>query len=452
IIRLDAYDDISSTSSIPLYFWYQTPIAPNVLKDSFYKTLEEFPILAGRIKTGNDSRSFVAIDKNHPNIPTYTDSSCDVHFQTLKDSDFDIRLLPVDYSSACKTPVPPGIFGRCMKLAEFHVLRMKDNRGMCIFASVAHMILDGTGYYSFMSRWAEISKCILAAPEQQDIPAREYRHDRSILETDKHEGCDALEPEVCQMFNKSTPIAKWISWVSPELRGRIFKYMIASTRTRNHYRRLSSSAYEKLVELIQPFIESGVSRLSANDVITALAAVLFAQAFYRTGRLDGETIFVANVMIDVRPRVKRLANYVGNALLVNGAANPLDLFLKDCSPQVLAAVACSIRRMVDGIDGRYCNKMGYQLNKCPGSYVDMVLQITKLSNSIVSTNHTRFKYYEIDFGSGTPMLVRPAFLVFENDLVIMPAHPDIGGYELAFTTVPEVEVAMKQSEYWQFIY
>ncbi|KAJ2862012.1 hypothetical protein GGI22_002305, partial [Coemansia erecta] len=128
-IRLDAYDDISSTSSIPLYLWYETPIAPNVLKDSFYKTLEEFPILAGRIKTGNDSRNFVAIDRDNLNLPDYTDSSCNVHFQTLKDADFDIRLLPVDYSSACKTPVAPGVFGRCMKLAEFHVLRMKDNSG-----------------------------------------------------------------------------------------------------------------------------------------------------------------------------------------------------------------------------------------------------------------------------------------------------------------------------------
>ncbi|KAJ1891527.1 hypothetical protein LPJ81_005728 [Coemansia sp. IMI 209127] len=108
--------------------------------------------------------------------------------------------------------------------------------------------------------------------------------------------------------------------------------------------------------------------------------------------------------------------------------------------------------MVDGIDERYCNQMGHILNKYPCSYVDMVLQITKMTNSFASTNHTRFKYYEMDFGCGPPTLVRPAFLVFENDFVIMPAHPDIGGYELAFTTVPNVEEAMKQSEYWQFIY
>ncbi|KAJ1784079.1 hypothetical protein LPJ59_006434, partial [Coemansia sp. RSA 2399] len=432
-IRLDAYDDISSMSSIPLYLWYETPIEPGILAVSFYKTLEEFPILAGRIKTGNDSRNFVVIDKDNLNLPDYTDSSCDVHFQTLKDADFDVRLLPVDYSSACKTPVAPGVIGRCMKLAEFHVLRMKDNSGMCIFASVPHTILDGTGYYSFMRRWAEISKCILAAPGQLEVPVRDYRHDRSILETGVERDSDALEPEVCEILNTSTAVSRWVSWFSPELHGRIFKYLLSSPGICNYYYQLSNAASEHLVKLVQPFIEPTVSHLSANDVITALAAVLFAQALHKAGRLSGEAVFLANVMIDMRPRVKRLtnANYMGNAVIINGATNALDPMLKDCGPQVLAAVACNIRRMVDGIDERYCNQMGYMLNKNPSGCVNLAMQLTKAGNEFMCTNHTRFGWYDTDFGSGSPALVRPAFLTAENDFAIMPGRPGQGGYELA---------------------
>ncbi|KAJ1663386.1 hypothetical protein EV178_005037 [Coemansia sp. RSA 1646] len=458
-INLDAFDDISSTSSIPLYFWYERTVPFDVLEASFYRALEEFPILTGHIKTGNDSRNFVVIDKNHLNLPVYTDSLCNVHFQTLKDADFDIKLLPVDYSSACKTPAPHGIIGRCMKLAEFHVLRMKDDSGMCIFASIAHTIFDGTGYDSFIKRWAEISKCIFAAQDQQDIrdieiPVQSFQHDRSILETSKHNGSDAIEPEIRDILNTSTAIARWVAWFSPELRGRIFKYLLSSPNIQNYYVRLSNLACEYLVQLVQPLAEPGVSHLSANDVITALATVLFSQALHKAGRLNGETVFLTNIMIDMRPRVKRLtnANYMGNAVLINGTTNSLDLIMKGCSPQVLATVACSIRRIVDGIDERYCNQMGSLLNKNPSGCVDLAIQLTKASNEFMCTNHTRFGCYETDFGSGTPALVRPAFLTAENDFAIMPAHPDIGGYELAFTTVPEVAVFMMKSEYWKYIY
>ncbi|KAJ2400318.1 hypothetical protein GGI23_002109 [Coemansia sp. RSA 2559] len=458
-VYLDGYDDGSSFLNIAFYFWYEKAVSSDVLETSFYRTLEEFPMLAGRIKTGNDSRSFVAVDKNRLNMPVYTDSSCNVHFQTLKDADFDVRLLPVDYSSACKTPAPPGIIGQCIRLAEFHVLRMKDNSGMCIFASISHAILDGTGYCVFMRRWADISKCILAAQKQQDtfdtsIPERVYQHDRSILETGKVCGSDVLEPELLGMFSKSTTVAKWIAWFSPELRGRIFKYLMSASGIRNYYFQLSSSAFEHLVQLIQPFAEADISHLSANDVISALATVLFAQAMHKAGRLEGEAVYLANIIADARPRLKQLANanYTGNAVLPKTAVCMLEPILQGSSPQVLATVACSIRRAVDGLDERYCQQMGHLINRNPCGYVDLVLGITKMDNAVVLINHTRFGYYEADFGSGSPALVRPAFLIFENDFVIMPGRPGVGGYELAFTMVPEVARNMMESEYWQYIH
>ncbi|KAJ1665151.1 hypothetical protein IW140_003575 [Coemansia sp. RSA 1813] len=458
-IYLDGYDDGSSFLNIAFYFWYEKTVPSNVLEAALYRTLEEFPILAGRIKTGNDSRSFVVIDKHRLNMPVYTDSSCNVHFQTLKDSGFDVSLLPADYSSACKSPAPPGIIGHCMRLAEFHVLRMKDDSGMCIFSSVSHAILDGKAYCMFMKRWADISKRIMAVQEQQDIcdivvPAEDFQHDRSILETDKNSGTDALEPELYGIITKNTVAARWIAWFSPEVRGRIFRYLMSSSNICNYYFPLSSSAFEHLVQLVRQFAEPDISHLSANDVISALATVLFAQALHRAGRLDGEVVYLATIVADIRPRVKQLANtnYVGNTVLPKTAACLLDRILKDCGPQVLAAVACNIRRAVDGLDERYCNQLGHLINKYPCGYVDLVMNITSMENAFVSTNHTRFEYYASDFGSGSPVLVRPAFLIFENDFVIMPGHPSVGGYELAFTMVPEIAKYMMESEYWQYIH
>ncbi|KAJ2558402.1 hypothetical protein EV175_000806 [Coemansia sp. RSA 1933] len=458
-LNLNGYDDCSSILNIPFFFWYDKVVPPDVLKDSFYKTLEEFPILAGRIKTGNDARSYVKIDKNRLNLPEYTDSPCNVHFQRLKDADFDITLLPVDYSSACKSPAPPGIFGNCLRLAEFHVLRMEENSGMCIFASISHNVFDGKAYSVFMKRWAEISKSILEAQNQQDIcdvnvPAKQFQHDRSVLDADTPRGSDALEPEICAMFNNPSAFSRWVAWFSPELRGRIFRYMLSSSGIRNYYAHLSNSAFQHLTESIQPFVESDVSHISANDVISALATVLLAQALHKAGRLKGEAVVLTNTIADVRPRIKRLsnANYVGNAVLLKVTVSMLDDLLKDRSPQVLAAVACNIRRSVDSLDERYCEQVGHLVNKNGTAHVSVNMKVTTVNNAFVMTNHTRFDYYSADFGSGTPILVRPTFLVFENDFIIMPSPPGQDGYELAFTLAPDVARAMMESEYWQLIH
>ncbi|KAJ2558515.1 hypothetical protein EV175_000751 [Coemansia sp. RSA 1933] len=346
-----------------------------------------------------------------------------------------------------------------MKLAEFHVIRMKEDSGMCIFARINHAILDGKGYCVFMKRWADISKHMVTIQRQQDrrdippIPALVIQHDRSVLQTDIEREVDALEPPLVQVFDKSTAVAKWVAWFSPELRGRIFKYLMSSPPLRNYYVHLSITAYERLVQLIQPFIEPEISHLSANDVITALATVLFAQALHKVGRLDGESVYMANVVADVRPRIKQLdeANYVGNAVIPKAAVCMLEPMATDSSPRVLASVACNIRRAVDGLDQRYCEQIGHLINKNASGYVDLVLGITKMDNTLVSTNHARFGYYQMDFGGGAPLLVRPAFLIFENDFVIMPGHPDIGGYELAFTMLPQVAKVMMASEGWRYI-
>ncbi|KAJ2549686.1 hypothetical protein EV175_004352, partial [Coemansia sp. RSA 1933] len=89
---------------------------------SLFKTLEEFPILAGRIKTGFDKRNYVVVDKDHLNIPDYTDTLCGLDFQIFKDADFDYSLLPENFPMESKNRVPPGVAETAMKLAEFHII------------------------------------------------------------------------------------------------------------------------------------------------------------------------------------------------------------------------------------------------------------------------------------------------------------------------------------------
>ncbi|KAJ2521904.1 hypothetical protein GGI11_001875 [Coemansia sp. RSA 2049] len=125
--------------------------------------------------------------------------------------------------------------------------------------------------------------------------------------------------------------------------------------------------------------------------------------------------------------------------------------LKNCSAKTLASVACSIRRAINGIDERYCIQLGHLLNKSACGHVNLTISMVNTRNAFASTNHTRFEYYQVDFGKGSPALVRPAFLLFENGFVIMRAPPDVGGYELVFVMVPKVAKGMMESEYWKHI-
>ncbi|KAJ2543223.1 hypothetical protein EV175_005992 [Coemansia sp. RSA 1933] len=396
-IRLNGYDSFISILTIPIYYWYDKPVPKDVLEVAFYKTLEEFPILAGHVKTGNDMLDYVEIDRNNLNMPVYIDVPCNVDFQTLQQSGYNVNFLPGDYSSVYKTPCLPGMFGNSLKIAEFYVFRLKNNSGMGIFAGIRHIVFDGSSFCAFMNRWAEISKSILAAQKQdqdqdiQDIrdigvPARVYEFDRSILESYKPRGTDALEPEVCHMF--------------------------------------------------------------------ALATILFAQALHKTGRLEGEAVFLSNFVADIRPRVKRLANtnYIGNAFLQRTVGSPLAPLLEERNPQILASVACNVRKTVNSISEQYCDELGSLYYSNPSGYANMYLQMPKIKNLIRSTNHSRFTYYNADFGSGIPINVHPEFYFAENGLLIMPVHPSQTGYDLWFLMAPEVAKAMMESDYRKLIH
>ncbi|KAJ2552435.1 hypothetical protein EV175_003315, partial [Coemansia sp. RSA 1933] len=90
IIRLDGLDALPSIFTIPICYWYEnssheswdTFMPPALLERAFYKTLEEFPIFAGHLKSDGSSRLYVEVDKDNLNMPVYTDTSCELPYET----------------------------------------------------------------------------------------------------------------------------------------------------------------------------------------------------------------------------------------------------------------------------------------------------------------------------------------------------------------------------------
>ncbi|KAJ2528418.1 hypothetical protein EV175_007457, partial [Coemansia sp. RSA 1933] len=121
------------------------------MERSFYKTLEEFPILSGRLKADSNNRLYVDIDKDDLNMPAYTDTCCDLEYSTLCDSGFNIHKLPIDLSNEYGVPVPSGMFSGDITPAHFRIIRFKNNSGVLVYAQIAHYNTDGYGYSRFMN-------------------------------------------------------------------------------------------------------------------------------------------------------------------------------------------------------------------------------------------------------------------------------------------------------------
>ncbi|KAJ2547352.1 hypothetical protein EV175_005255 [Coemansia sp. RSA 1933] len=159
------------------------------MERSFYKTLEEFPILSGRLKANSNNRLYIDIAKDDLNMPAYTDTCCDLEYSNLRDSGFNIHKLPVDLRNEYGVAAPSGLFGGDITSAHFRIFRLKDNSGVLVYAHVAHYITDGYGYTQFMNRWAEISRWMqqpqdtnmAPLPERQLNPPTNCSTNRGVL-------------------------------------------------------------------------------------------------------------------------------------------------------------------------------------------------------------------------------------------------------------------------------
>ncbi|KAJ2740763.1 hypothetical protein GGI20_005629, partial [Coemansia sp. BCRC 34301] len=101
-IELAVLDTLSSFSNIPFIYHFENTAPDNrdafmptdVLRVAFYKTLLEFPILAGHLHMSSDGRASVVVERNNLNLPEYRESTCDIHFDQLKAASYNWDLFP----------------------------------------------------------------------------------------------------------------------------------------------------------------------------------------------------------------------------------------------------------------------------------------------------------------------------------------------------------------------
>ncbi|KAJ2087033.1 hypothetical protein IW138_005252 [Coemansia sp. RSA 986] len=476
-VYLDSADKAMAIANIAFYYWYEnakrepreTFMPAKALEQAFYTTLCDFSHLAGVLKTDSNSRIFVQVEADNLNMPIYTDTSCDIDFDTIRKSGFDTKLLNSTFDHARDVPAPASFFRSTIKLAEAHVIRLKNNSGICLFVSVVHCLVDGQGYTTFVKRWAEISRWILSrnATTNGSFPEKHYIHDRSFYSEFWDIGTNRIDQSTRNAIDKGgNALTRWIAWLSPETRGKLIKLLVLQDKRINCYFRIQKENIDSLRATAQDNVSEGM-RISTNDVLTAAIGISCLQSMRavnieRQSRLIPSTLqFIFGkdeepndasllVVASLRPRVNRqdVYDYTGNMTVARAAVIPMNQLKVEPTPKTLASITKQIRTMVSDMDAQAVGQHCHFVNKKSDGYVRLMMGMLGYKYKLAVSNHLGFDHYGVDFGMGAPILVRPAFLSFPNSVLIMPCHPDVGGCEIAMTLTLDVAEKVIRNTTW----
>ncbi|KAJ2693865.1 hypothetical protein GGH99_000956 [Coemansia sp. RSA 1285] len=113
---------------------------------------------------------------------------------------------------------------------------------------------------------------------------------------------------------------------------------------------------------------------------------------------------------------------MGNMLIGKSTGFPYDLIQKETTDEVLAPLAQKIHELASEPHGK--------------------------KGMLITSNHSRFAHYEVDFGSGAPAIVRHVPLTVGTYAYIMPTNPKLGGYEVELKLTPDEMDNVIQNTNW----
>ncbi|KAJ2759786.1 hypothetical protein H4S06_002057 [Coemansia sp. BCRC 34490] len=432
--------------------------------------MQEFPILAGQLKTDANNRMYIKVNKDDLNMPVYTDTCCNLEYSDMQESGFNIHKLPVSLSGEYGVPVSSRAIGGRIKPAYFHVFRFKNNSGLLLFVSVAHYAVDGYGCSQFISRWAEISRWMQqtqSGNSVEQLPIRQYTFDRSIHDSYCLKQANDLDALTFEGLATRTLFSRWLAWISPEMRGRVFKLMSNKTSRKCSFFHISAKTMDDLRARVQAHAPEGI-RYTANDVISAYLTIVIGQAKEKAfedkwkkplrlavralsgNKLGKHRDLVTTIDMNIRPRVNNpdAMDFTGNMVMGRSIVFSQNEVQQEPVDKAVSELALRINQAMSSVDLQYLGQVWYLQNKESDSYMWPTWCYAKNSNKLVVSNQARFAHYSIDFGAGSPDMVRHAPHSFRDAIFIMPDNPATGGYIFEFKLEPVVEANLVCNKDW----
>ncbi|KAL1917678.1 uncharacterized protein VTP21DRAFT_4071 [Calcarisporiella thermophila] len=425
----------------------------DVLRESFYGALQQYPILAGYLRRKSWSKMEIEVDKDDLNMPEYVESASDVHFKSLRDHQFHRDAWPRGVNIVDPRAIPDS--SGSPKLLRAHVYRLAENSGVVIVVRASHSVFDAKGYVSFINAWAQLCRESLD-PNLPRTPVKPLI-DRSVL----------YEQLPADVRPTSSPATSARAWLTPILsifvRLALNLYVMVAPKQaapdfiESHLFRISGDSLRRLRDKISA-LEPNSPHVSNNDIITALFTMAFAQSteqlavqasanagfFSKAVKYSkdlmgsGEKGISAIVPCDFRHRIGVPENYTGSCAMGLYVTAPKELLLKPITPESLAKVAVISRNTIDQVDKKRIEQ-----------FISRALKVINLvghkANVLYSmlvcqafSNQSRLRFYDADFGHGQPAKVVP--MAYSNTVAVVfpPAPPSSDDVEVFLTLRPNV--------------
>ncbi|KAJ2162430.1 hypothetical protein GGF46_000671 [Coemansia sp. RSA 552] len=473
---LDASDMVTSFSNISFIFIYKNSDGASAedfmpssrLRSSFYRALQEFPILAGNVKVAKHGHTFIDVDQSDLNMPEYLEADSQVHFKDLEAARFNWSALPEGLCTVSSTP-KRGSSGR-IRLVHVNAVRLRDNSGLVLFISIGHFVVDGVGYCNFVNRWAEIAKWMASGAPESKLPVRQYLFDRSIVPESLPSQGKGLSEYAKGLYDSPTYFGRWLAWLSPETRGALLDRVAKMTRTSCHYFHISRKSLDSLRREVAGEMSSS-QRISDNDIVSALLAYATAKAIQDYNNESAGRGFISSVIsrasqmlfgrpskkflnmtaIDLRPRVQKLksVNYTGNSSISMAVLHDISSLTRPVTEfKELAPICTDVRNAVDNATEKLIREVYDIQNKSASHFAFTIAQMMAIEQRILITNQSRFTFYENDFGQGIPECVYPMPWFPADVAAIQPVHPSSDGVNIFLAHKEHIMAKILSNELW----
>ncbi|KAJ1956764.1 hypothetical protein EC988_001179 [Linderina pennispora] len=467
VFRLTTRDAFESHFNIQyLYFFGNVNgdsgfMPSDKLELGFYRTLVQFPILAGYLRQRDDGGLDNVVDKDNLNMPEYRETVVGgLHYDDVKAASFDPAICPKGLLHLPPIAQPDAETGQ-IKMANARVARFKDNSGVAIFLNVSHSTMDGEGYFSFIKRWSEETYALTAGVP---VPDRVFCLDRETFRQSIPEERSEVDEKMSECYIHPSDKALELGQMTPSARNIMFGKLLVSDRLKGGLFRLNSDKLDGLLKQAREFVPLG-ARISTNDILVSLISKTVAQATKAASSNKGKSLNVAGespqevadlqstgVVCNTRHRMGIAdLNYVGNALYTPRVISTLAQAETPTTPGSVAEIAIKVRETVDSVTAPLLGEFYGVQERYPRSFVGPLVADMSFKLSATISNISRFDMYDANFGFGNPefVTIQPGRAI--EVITIMPVRPPSKDIYVALTNTPQVIEQILQNSAWMEI-
>ncbi|KAJ1822545.1 hypothetical protein LPJ56_000700 [Coemansia sp. RSA 2599] len=463
-VPLTVIDTQGSFSNIPFVYFYKNTDGSNafmpsdVLRNAYFKTLQQMPVLSGSLRPKSRGNISIVIDPENVNLPDYKESSTNVHFDDLEAEGFCWKSWPEGVNTA--GPMVNANEEGVIKMANIHVIRLRDNSGLMIYVSMIHYVVDGPAHSDFVERWCLNYQHLTNEGPESSEPLPPFLTDRKLLQSPSSVSRSPLHEESEKTFTKFSILAELMAWISPEMRGHIISRTVEGQKAETHIFHISRASLDSLKKSVSEHLLDS-SELVINEIVLSLALKTMAQSqqkvearsgsllkslwnfFFKSSYLPIAVIFDTREQLGLADKL-----YTGNVLVPKIIYSDKNKMESRTTDESLAEVITYFEPLTRDLSASYVASHIDMVSSRPTSFARPMARFLFHRNAISFVYDVMPNMYKADFGHGKPTWVSP-IKPFRANAVLLLTHKDpTDGIDVFMSVYPEVMKEVLQNKAW----